>query len=998
MDFRRKCIDAFVNCNEIPDVIDRVSASVVIFSKSCFSSTSCLDKLVRILQCQRKTGQLVVPVFYGISPSNLVVQEHESADRVREWSSALQELKALPAHQYREECSEWELVEEIVKDVCEKFFPTQQIGINTRVMEIEQLLCKQPWGIRRIGIWGMPGIGKTTLAKTVFDQISGGYEASCFIKNFDMAFHEKGLHRLLEEHFGKILKELPRESRNITRSSLPGEKLRKIRTFVVLDDVHNSLVAESFLGGFHWFGPGSLIIITSRDKQVFRHFQINHVYEVQSLNENEALQLFSQCAFGKHIREQNLLELSKEVIDYANGNPLALRCYGRELKGKKLSEIETTFLKLKLRTPNEIHDLFKSSYEALNDNEKNIFLDIACFFEGENVDYVIQLLEGCGFFPHVGIGVLVEKCLMTISENRVKMHRIIQDFGREISNGQTVQIERCRRLWEPRTIRFLLEDAKLETYGDPKATYTHALGTEDIEGIFLDISNLIFDVKPGAFENMLSLRYLKIFCSSYETYFGLRLPKGLESLPYELRLLHWVNYPLQSLPQEFDPCHLVELNLSYSQLHKLWGGTKNLEMLKMVRLCHSQQLNEINDIGKAQNIELIDLQGCSKLQSFPAMGQLQHLRVVNLSGCTEIRSFPEVSPNIEELHLQGTGIRELPISTVNLSPHVKLNRELSNFLTEFPGVSDALNHERLPSVVEAVLSYHHLGKLVCLNMKDCVHLRSLPQMADLESLKVLNLSGCSELDDIQGFPRNLKELYIGGTAVKKLPQLPQSLEVLNAHGCVSLKAIPFGFNHLPRYYTFSGCSALSPQVITKFLAKALADVEGIAREFKQELNESLAFSFSVPSPATKKPTLNLPAGSSATMRLDPSSISTLLGFVIFIEVAISDDYDEAIGFGVRCVRRWKDKEGVSRSLEKTFHCWTPGEGFHKFQKDHLFVFCDLNLHAFSGKGEDPDIFAGLVVFDFFPVNNQEKLLDGSCTVKSCGVYLTRRRPALKSID
>ncbi|CAN6910928.1 unnamed protein product [Brassica oleracea] len=136
-------------------------------------------------------------------------------------------------------------------------------------------------------------------------------------------------------------------------------------------------------------------------------------------------------------------------------------------------------------------------------------------------------------------------------------------------------------------------------------------------------------------------------------------------------------YPLDSLPQEFDPCHLVELNLSYSHLQKLWGGTKNLDMLKTCKLCHSQQLTEVDDLCKAQNIELIDLQGCTKLQRFPATGQLRHLRVVNLSGCTEIRSIPEVSPNIVELHLQGTGTRELPISLVN--------NKLGNLLAKFKG-------------------------------------------------------------------------------------------------------------------------------------------------------------------------------------------------------------------------------------------------------------------------------------------------------------------------
>lgn len=95
----------------------------------------------------------------------------------------------------------------------------------------------------------------------------------------------------------------------------------------------------------------------------------------------------------------------------------------------------------------------------------------------------------------------------------------------------------------------------LSTLGD-EPTYLFASlifqGSEDIEGIFLDISNMLFDVKPAAFINMLNLRFLKIYCPNYENLYGLCLPKGLQSLPNELRLLRWDNYPLASLPQDFE--------------------------------------------------------------------------------------------------------------------------------------------------------------------------------------------------------------------------------------------------------------------------------------------------------------------------------------------------------------------------------------------------------------------------------------------------------------
>lgn len=95
VDFRRKRIAAFVNCDD--DDVTEGASVVFVFSKN----DSCFDKLVTVLQCRRKTGLLVVPVFYGVSPSEVVVPEHDSGDRIREWSRALRELRELPSHQSR---------------------------------------------------------------------------------------------------------------------------------------------------------------------------------------------------------------------------------------------------------------------------------------------------------------------------------------------------------------------------------------------------------------------------------------------------------------------------------------------------------------------------------------------------------------------------------------------------------------------------------------------------------------------------------------------------------------------------------------------------------------------------------------------------------------------------------------------------------------------------------------------------------------------------------
>ena len=57
----------------------------------------------------------------------------------------------------------------------------------------------------------------------------------------------------------------------------------------------------------------------------------------------------------------------------------------------------------------KIQEVLKVSYDGLNDKEKNIFLDIACFFKGEDKDYVMEILDGCGFFSLSGIRALIDK-------------------------------------------------------------------------------------------------------------------------------------------------------------------------------------------------------------------------------------------------------------------------------------------------------------------------------------------------------------------------------------------------------------------------------------------------------------------------------------------------------------------------------------------------------------------------------------------------------------
>ncbi|CAH8366161.1 unnamed protein product [Eruca vesicaria subsp. sativa] len=602
-------------------------ASVFIFSKNYVSIKESLDDFVKTSQRRNDKGHVVANVFFGVSRSVLKEKfamaafERFTSYHASQW-----------CHEKTNNQSDCEFVEKIATDVYEKIFPKERIGIYSRMLQdISNLLCSQPWGAKSIGFWGMPGIGKTELAKAVFDQMSSDYEVTCFIQNFHETFETKGLYSLLQEH-----------CKNLTKQNLPK------RVLLVLDDVRNHLYAESLRAELPSFSLGSVIIITSRDEQVLSHCQVNQTYKVEGLNKNEAMQLFSRCAFGKDVKETNLLkDISMKVIEYADGNPLALRVYGKEMSSQEQpSQKETLFLKLKQDPPHQIMEVVKSSYYALSDNEKNILVYIAFCFTGKHIEDVSKLLKDLGFFPEIGIDQLVANSLVTISENRLEMHNMIQAVVKKIGG--------CSE--------------------DTNTSFKCVLGTKDIEAISMDASNINLDVKLSSLGSMYNLRYLNISYSDPGKH-----GKALESLslPYGIKFLNWENYPLKYLPQDFDLSNLVELNMPYSQLQTLWGGTqKQFKMLKRINLRHSQKLLEVDELSEARNLEEVDLCGCKNLQRFPSISNLHKLRVVDLPSCTKIKSFPEFPSNVE-LKFEGSPIKtmspllilENPTKPSNYKPH-----------------------------------------------------------------------------------------------------------------------------------------------------------------------------------------------------------------------------------------------------------------------------------------------------------------------------------------
>ncbi|GKF87820.1 NB-ARC domains-containing protein, partial [Tanacetum coccineum] len=157
-------------------------------------------------------------------------------------------------------------------------------------------------------------------------------------------------------------------------------------------------------------------------------------------------------------------EVSKEVVKYVQGHPLALKVLGRFLYEKTVGQWVSELDKLKVYPNEQIQRVLRLSYDGLDLHQKNILHDIACLFVGENRDFVASVLEGCNFFAETNMKVLVDKSLITISSKMsLQMHDLIQAMAREIIHEESIMTAKHRRLWNSSLLYNVLSEKKVSS-------------------------------------------------------------------------------------------------------------------------------------------------------------------------------------------------------------------------------------------------------------------------------------------------------------------------------------------------------------------------------------------------------------------------------------------------------------------------------------------------------------------------------------------------------
>ncbi|XP_061355808.1 disease resistance protein Roq1-like [Gastrolobium bilobum] len=797
--------------------IEESRIAIIVLSTNYASSSFSLDELVHILHCIKQKGRSVLPVFYDVDPSDVRYQtgSYEEAlatlekwfkdDRLQKWREALRQTAGLCGFTFKQQGNrnEHELIEKIVKVVSNKInraplhVADYTVGLESKVQDVISLLNFGSDEVHMIGIHGFGGVGKTTLALSVFNSVAEYFEGLCFLQNVREISNTHGLLHLQETLLLKTVgKDIKFAGVNEGMATIE-HRLKRRKILLVLDDVDKLKQLQATCGKPDWFGSGSRIIITTRDKDLLTSHEVKRTYEVDLLNNKEALELLCCYAFKTEKVDPQYGHILNRAVTYASGLPLALEVIGSDLFVRRKEEWESTLDQYEIIPNDEIQNILKVSFDSLKENQKKIFLDIACFFNGYALAYVKKILHAHhGFLPDDGIGVLIAKSLIKIDAyDHVTLHDLIEDMGKEIVRLEAPNEPSKRsRLWFHEDILQVLEE-----------------NTESgvIQIMILDFPEFkVVEWDGNGFKDMKKLKTLIIRNAGFF--------EGPKHLPNSLRVLEWWGYPSTSLPSDFNQKNLAILELPQSPLlsiDSLMSKKRKFDSMKVLKFDGCQCITKIPDVSGVPNLEKLSFGHCDNLiKIHESVGFLNKLKILNASGCKKFSSFPPIElPSLEELNLSFCpSLENFPEILGKMEKITQL--DITNTLIkELP-----FSIENLTRLQELVLNL--CGGFVRLP-------RSISMMPELNLLIVMN---CENFREIEGIPPNLKEFVVWKcTSLKDLDLtlFPECLTKLVLHNCENLQEIR-GISPNIRILNARECTSLTSECTSMLLNQELHEEGG----------------------------------------------------------------------------------------------------------------------------------------------------------------------------
>ncbi|KAG0561266.1 hypothetical protein KC19_9G050100 [Ceratodon purpureus] len=834
--------------------------ALVIFSENFADSEWCLNELKVMLDTP---GVKVLPVFYKVQPDEVYCPEkgrlsaafdklkrrHDESS-IERWRDALKRASGLNGWVYEAagQSLETDLVTAIVREVSELASKPLPLDVGDHVFGTEKVvdgIIQKLKGVSILVLWGMGGIGKSTLARELYNRMREEFAASCYVEDLKSYYVQDSKNKVIrDDDIVKVQKHIlkylcPGEGHEVENKHkgkvILEERLSKKRILVVLDDVPDNGDLYYWISS-KMLTEGSMCIVTTRNRRVvekLNNFDMKdavHFHNVQGLGSEDSEHVFASYAFGRHWNEKTgFEEFVAKISEACRGVPLVLKVCGALLKGREKTDFwSEVLMELKSGTFDDdgISDCLKISFNALDQEYQDMFLDITCALLGQPKDIAILAWKSHGWYPIKGIQTLVDRALVTVDDSGCfRMHDHLRDMGRQILKEQRSKGV-INRLSMPESLEYLREYK-----GFPESLEVVNIINVDSSGLrALDISRMknlrilmcddtitVTSIPESlCWWNLDGLVWFNQYIplsekSATEVMTTLPTPHPNNKLAVlSLPLSHITTltesvvrlsnlevlilescWKLQLLPESFGGLSkLRDLNLANSGIRSLsasFGGLSSLDTLNL-KGCRDLRLlpESFGGLGKLRDLNL----AWSGITSFHAsFGELSNLQKLDVGYCTKLHLLPESFggfSKLRDLNMAGSGITSLPASFGELSNLEVVDVDRCGKLDLLPESFGGLNKLRdLNLAWSGITSFHasfgELSNLEVLDLGFCKELHLLPEsFGGLSKLRDLNLANSG----ITGLPASFGEL--------------SNLDTLNLEGCWELRLLPESFGGLSK--------------------------------------------------------------------------------------------------------------------------------------------------------------------------------------------------------